>query len=424
MNTTLPTTPRSRLRLRTRALHVTTAVLATGALIGAAPAPASAPGADTVPAIARPTPVVTWAASTDLVSPTALQERTYRLIVRTSVGGEGLRIRLSNTFGTLPVTFGRAYAGLRATGAALVPGSNRQLSFGGSPTVTLAPGASVYSDPLRGTLRPQADLAVSLYVQQASGPATGHKMALQTSWIAPSGDHAADEAATAYTDRATSWFYLDAAVVNARRGTGAVATLGDSITDGASSTADTNRRWPDFLARRLAVDPRTRIKGVANEGISGNKVLSDGSGQSALKRFDRDVLSQRGLHTVFLLEGVNDLKATPAPTAAALIAGYRQLIDRSHAAGICVVGATVMPYEGWREWSPGGEALRQEVNAFVRESGAFDEVVDFDAAVRDPARPSRILPAYDSGDHLHPGDAGMPVMADAVDPEQLRCSRR
>ncbi|WP_093797903.1 SGNH/GDSL hydrolase family protein [Streptomyces sp. Wb2n-11] len=411
--------------LRTYAPRSLAAVAVTiGTLLASGPPSTAAPSPG-ASAARGTTPVVTWAASTDRLSTAgAAPERTYRLVVHTSAGGSGLRIRLSNAFGDQPVTFGRAYAGLRATGAALVPGTNRPLTFAGSPSVTVPPGGSVHSDPLPGTVRPRSDLAVSVYVRQAGGAATGHKMALQTSYIAPAGDHAADGSATPYTQKITSWFYLDAVTVDARRGTGAVATLGDSITDGAISTRDTNRRWPDFLARRLDADPGSRIKGVANEGISGNKVLKDGAGESALKRLDRDVLSQRGVRTMVLLEGVNDIKAVPAPTAADLIAGYRQLVDRSHAAGVCVVGATVMPYEGWREWTPAGEAVRQEVNAFVRDSGVFDAVVDFDGALKDPAAPSRILPAYDSGDHLHPNDLGMRTMSDAVDLKSLRCSRR
>ncbi|WP_274564016.1 SGNH/GDSL hydrolase family protein [Streptomyces spiramyceticus] len=419
----------NRPKLRSRAVHtMTAAVLAIGTVLAAGPTSAAdrttESGASPASAARGTTPVVTWAASTDrLTTAGAFPDRTYRLVVRTSAGGTGMRIRLSNAFGDQPVTFGRAFAGLRSSGASLVPGTNRPLSFGGSPSVTVPPGGSVYSDQLPGTLPPQSDLAVSLYVRSAGGVATGHKMALQTSYIAPVGDHASGDSATPYTQRITSWFYLDAVTVGARRGTGAVATLGDSITDGAISTRDTNRRWPDFLARRLDADPGSRIKGVANEGISGNKVLKDGSGESALKRLDRDVLSQRGVRTMVLLEGVNDIKGVPAPTAAEVIAGYRQLIARSHAAGVCVVGATVMPYEGWREWTPGGEAVRQEVNAFIRDSGAFDAVVDFDKAVRDPAAPSRILPAYNSGDHLHPNDAGMRTMSDTVDLKSLRCSR-
>ncbi|MGS2586395.1 SGNH/GDSL hydrolase family protein [Streptomyces hebeiensis] len=400
---------RSRRTLAVLALALSTALALPTASTAAGPA-------------APTTSVVTWGASADRLD-ASVPDRTHRVVLRTSAGGSALRVRLSNAFGTEPVTFGRAYVGLRDTGAALVPGTNRPLTFRGAASVTVPPGGSVYSDPLRGTVRPQADLAVSVYVRDASGTATGHRMGLQTSYIAPAGEHAAEESGTAYTQQTSFRYYLDAVVVDAPRGTGAVVAFGDSITDGAVTTADTNRRWPDFLARRLLADRRTPLKGVANEGISGNKVLSDGAGESALKRLDRDVLSQRGLRTVLLLEGVNDLKATPAPTAAQLIAGYQEIIRRTHAAGACVVGATVLPYEGWREWNEGGEAIRQEVNAFIRNSGAFDAVVDFDAAVQDPAAPRRMLPAYDSGDHLHPNDAGMEVMAGAVDPRALRCAR-
>ncbi|MFF8841363.1 SGNH/GDSL hydrolase family protein [Streptomyces sp. NPDC015127] len=411
MNRSWSRSPRSLLRT-TVVASLATALTATAFTVAhAAPSPRST------------TQVVTWAASADRLG-VAAQDLTYRLVVRTSAGGSALRVRLSNAFGEQPVTFGTVRAGLRASGAAVVPGSDRALTFGGAGSVTVPPGGAVYSDPLPGSVRPGSDLAVSLYVRQAAGTATGHRMGLQTSYVAPVGDHAADESATPYTRTVRSWFYLDAVVVDARRGIGAVAALGDSITDGASSTPDTNRRWPDFLAARLQNDPTTRIKGVANEGISGNKVLSDGSGESALKRLDRDVLSQRGVRTMVLFEGVNDIKATPAPTAGELIAGYRRIVEWAQAAGVCVVGATVMPYEGWREWTAGGEAVRQQVNAFIRNGGLFDEVVDFDAAIRDPARPSRMLPAYDGGDHLHPNDAGMRVTAEAVDTDQLRCTRR
>ncbi|MGW7051410.1 SGNH/GDSL hydrolase family protein [Streptomyces sp. NPDC054887] len=414
-----PASRRHARRATVAAAIALAAVLASGPPSTAGPPPArgsAEPGR---------TPIVTWAASTDRLSTAgAAPDRTYRLVVRTSAGGSGLRIRLSNAFGTRPVTFGSAYAGLRGAGAALVPGTNRPLSFAGSRSVTVAPGGSVHSDPLPGTVRPQADLAVSLYVRSASGAATGHRAALQTSYVAPAGDHADDATGAPYTQRVTSWFYLDAVSVGARRGTGSVAALGDSITDGALSTRDANRRWPDFLARRLDADPGSRVKGVANEGISGNKVLKDGSGESALKRLDRDVLGQHGVRTVVLLEGVNDIKAVPAPTAAELTAGYRDIVRRAHAAGVCVVGATVMPYEGWREWTPAGEAVRQQVNAFVRDGGVFDAVVDFDRAVLDPEAPSRLRPAYDSGDHLHPNDLGMRTMADTVDLKSLDCRRR
>ncbi|MFD8921220.1 SGNH/GDSL hydrolase family protein [Streptomyces sp. NPDC059569] len=414
----LPRRVRRSVAVAVLALCSVLAVPTASSALPAATVSAAAPAAVS----AATTPVVTWAASADRLD-AAVPARTHRVVVHTSAGGSALRIRLSNAFGEQPVTFGRAYVGVRASGAAVVPGSNRALSFRGAASVTVPPGGSVYSDPLPGTVRPQSDLAISVYVRNAAGTATGHRMGLQTSYIAPSGDHAAEDAATAFTQQTGFRYYLDAVVVDAPSGTGAVVALGDSITDGAISTSDANRRWPDFLAGRLQSDRRTSLKGVANEGISGNKVLSDGAGESALKRLDRDVLSQSGLRTVILLEGVNDIKATPAPTAAQVIAGYREIVARTHAAGACVVGATVMPYQGWGEWSAGGEAVRQEVNTFIRQSGVFDGVADFDAAVKDPAAPSKILPAYDSGDHLHPNDAGMKVMSDAVDLRALRCGR-
>ncbi|MGW2330229.1 SGNH/GDSL hydrolase family protein [Streptomyces sp. NPDC001700] len=396
-------------------------VVATGTESSAATQAAAQATQATTPPAPRSS-VVTWGSSA-YPAGTAAQDLTYRFVIHTSVGGRDLRIRLSNAYGDQPVTFGRGYAGVRASGAALVPGSNARLTFRGAPSVTVPAGGVVYSDPLPGRARAQSDLAISLYVRSAGTLATGHKGARATQYVAPAGDHAAEEGAASYTQQITSWYYLDAAVVRPRPGTGAVVAFGDSITDGSASTTDTNRRWPDFLARRLLADPRTHLKGVANEGISGNKILADGSAESALKRLDRDVLSQAGVRTTILLEGINDIKATPGPTAADLIAGYRQIIARSHARGVCVVGATVMPYEGWREYEAVDETVRQQVNSYIRTSGEFDAVVDFDQAVRDPAAPSKMLPAYDSGDHLHPNDAGMRVMGDAIALRDLRCGR-
>ncbi|MFC8830555.1 SGNH/GDSL hydrolase family protein [Streptomyces sp. NPDC057137] len=365
--------------------------------------------------------VVTWASSADRMGEAA-GDRSYRLVVRTSVGGTGLRVRVSNAFGDRPLVIGSAYAGLRESGARLRPGSNRKLAFDGSASVTLAPGEIRYSDPLPGRIAAMSDLAVSLYVRDTGGPATGHGMALATSY-ATSGNHAAEERDGAYTERLGSWFYLDAVTVDADRGAGAVVTLGDSITDGWQSSTDKNLRWPDFLARRLHASSVSTVKGVANAGISGNKVLADGAAQSALKRLDRDVLSLPGVRTVVLFEGVNDIKSHSGVTAASLTAGYREIIDRSHAAGLCVVGATVMPFKGWSEWDAEGEAVRTEVNEWIRTSGAVDAVVDFDKVVRSPYDAERILPTFDNGDHLHPNDKGMQAMADAVALKSLECGR-
>ncbi|WP_369276068.1 SGNH/GDSL hydrolase family protein [Streptomyces sp. R11] len=362
--------------------------------------------------------VVTWAASADRMAD-GVAGRSYRLVVHTSVGGTDTRIRLSNAFGDRPLTFDNVYAGIQKQGAELRRGSNRRLSFGGERSVTVPAGETVWSDPLPGRLPAATNLVVSLHSPDAGGPATGHWMAMQTSY-ATQGDHAADEGGAAWTIPTGSWFYLDAVSVRARAGTGAVAALGDSITDGWQSTTDLNRRWPDYLARRLQRSD-TAVKGVANEGISGNKVLEDGPGESALNRLERDVLSHPGVRTVFLFQGVNDIKAHTGVTADDLIEGYREIVDRAHAAGKCVVGATVAPFKGWHEWDPAGEAVRQEVNEFIRTSGEFDAVTDFDRVLRSPYDPARMLPALDGGDHIHPNDKGMQAMADAVDLTALDC---
>ncbi|MFB8757306.1 SGNH/GDSL hydrolase family protein [Streptomyces nigra] len=367
-----------------------------------------------------PHDVVTWAASADVLG-TGVAGRSHRLVVHTSVGGTGVRVRLTNAFGDRPITFDSVRAGVREQGAELRRGSNRRLTFGGARTVAVPAGATVWSDPLPGPLPAATDLVVSLHSPDAAGPATGHGMAMQTSYAAD-GDHTAEESGAAWTTPTGSWLYLDAVSVRPRPGTGAVAALGDSITDGWQSSSDLNRRWPDYLARRLhRMD--TPVQGVANEGISGNKVLADGAGQSALNRLDRDVLSLPGVRTVFLFEGVNDIKAHSGVTAEDMIEGYRTIVARAHAAGKCVVGATVAPFKGWGEWDAAAEAVRREVNAFVRDGGLFDAVTDFDRVLRSPYDPERMLPTFDGGDHLHPNDKGMQAMADAVDLTTLDCDR-
>ncbi|MET9827711.1 SGNH/GDSL hydrolase family protein [Streptomyces sp. NPDC006385] len=365
-----------------------------------------------------PSGVVTWAATADRMGD-GVAGRGYRLVVHTSVGGTDLRVRLSNAFGDRPMTFDSVYAGIQKQGAELRPGSNRRLTFDGERTVTVPAGRTVWSDPLPGKLPAATNLVVSLHSPDAGGPASGHWMAMQTSY-ATQGDHTAEESGAAWTIPTGSWFHLDAVSVRAPAGTGAVVALGDSITDGWQSTTDQNRRWPDHLARRLH-RADTAVKGVANEGMAGNKVLTDLPGQSALNRLERDVLSLPGVRTVFLFQGVNDIKARTGVTAEDLIDGYREIIHRSHAAGKCVVGATVGPFKGWHEWDPAAEAVRQEVNAFIRTSGEFDAVTDFDRILRSPSDPERILPAFDGGDHLHPNDKGMQALADAVDLTALDC---
>ncbi|MEU4152681.1 SGNH/GDSL hydrolase family protein [Streptomyces sp. NPDC026659] len=392
----------------------TAAVLLAALAVQTPPLPTAAhPTGDTGHALG----VVTWAASAGRLGHDGA-DRSYRLVVRTSVGGSGLRVRLSNAFGDRPLRVNAAYAGLREQGAAVR--DNRRLAFHGRPSVTIPRGAVVWSDPLPGHVPAGALLAVSLHTPDAAGPATGHALALRTSYTAR-GDHTAEESAAPWTRTTDSWWYLDAVSVRPDHpATGAVAALGDSITDGRASTPDRDLRWPDLLARRLA---RTALAGVAGEGISGNRVLTEGGGTSALGRLDRDVLELPGVRTVILFEGVNDLKAATGVTAADLIAGYREVVRRAHAAGMCVTGATVAPFRGWPEWSPAAEDVRREVNHRIRTGHDFDAVADFDRALRDPRHPERMRTAYDSGDHLHPNDRGMRALADAVDLARLRCDR-
>jgi lysophospholipase L1-like esterase len=366
--------------------------------------------------------VGTWGASADRVAG-ALNTQTVRDIVHTSVGGSGLRIRVSNAFGSQAITFGRAYVGLRDAGAAVKPGTNRQVTFSGSPSVTIPAGAEVLSDPLPGTYAPRQDLAVSLYLQGDAGTITGHNLATSTNYISTAGDHSADESADAFTTTASHWYFLDGVSVSEPATVDAVVTLGDSITDGFRSTPDANHRWPDVLARRLGQLAPARQMGVINEGISGNRVLTDGAGVSAQARLDRDVLSEPGARTVILMEGINDIGGGQATSADQLIAAYRQIIARVHADGKCIIGATMTPFKGAGYYSDAKEVIREAANQFIRRSGEFDGVIDFDRATRDPDNPTQFLPLYDSGDHLHPNDAGYQAMGDAVRLGQLSCDR-
>ncbi|HWC81909.1 MAG TPA: SGNH/GDSL hydrolase family protein [Pseudonocardiaceae bacterium] len=355
----------------------------------------------------------TWAASAaDLGGP--YTDKTVRDIVHTSIAGSEVRVRLSNAFGTVPVTFDSVYLGKEAGGAALVAGSNREVTFGGSPSVTVPKGAEVLSDPVPVSVAAQTNEAVSLHVAGATGEVTGHPDAQQTNYYSD-GDTAADPAATSYVYQISSWFFVDGLVVNTPSPAGEIVTLGDSITDGYQSTANANHRWPDYLAARLLREPLPRQAGVANEGISGNEILADGAGVSAQARLDRDVLSQPGAKTVVFLEGINDIGNGVATSAQQLIAADEQIIARAHADGVRIFGGTLVPFVGAGYSSPQKETIREALNAWIRTSGAFDGVVDFDKAIRDPSNPTVMLPAYDSGDHLHPNDAGYQAMANAVD---------
>jgi lysophospholipase L1-like esterase len=340
--------------------------------------------------------------------------------VRTSIGGSRVRIVLSNAFGTAPIEVGAGHVAVRDKDAAIVATSAKKLTVSGASAFTVLAGATVVTDPVELTVAPVSDLVVDLYLPGDLGigtsPVTTHNGASQTNFVSETGNHSG-EAALPVSGRSGAWFLVARVEVAAPAGTGAVVAFGDSITDGARSTADLNNRWPDQLARRLAARKGAGVA-VLNAGISGNRVLGDGAGVSALARFDRDVLMQTGITHVVVMEGINDIgiaRNNPSPSAADLIAGHKQLIERAHARGLKIYGATLTPYEGAGYFSPEGEAKRQALNQWIRTSGAYDGVIDFDMVTRDPSAPTKFLPAYDSGDHLHPGDAGYKAMGDAVD---------
>ncbi|WP_326953010.1 SGNH/GDSL hydrolase family protein [Amycolatopsis sp. NBC_01286] len=404
-----------------RFLAVSTAVLAGLAILttsgGANPESA-------VPALAQQSVggwAGTWAAAPASGvpnTPDGYPGYSIRNVVHTSVGGGRARIHLSNAFGTSAVTFGHVTVAVEATGADAVPGTLRSLTFGGAPSVVVPNGAEVLSDPVGLRVPADANLLVTTYVPTKSGPVTYHPAAAQTSYFTRAGDFTASESGAPYTEQTSVWHYVSG--VDVQGGAEAtVVTLGDSITDGVGSTTGANHRWPDYLADRL----HGRF-GVQNAGISANRLLLDvpgsGAGQNALSRFDRDVLGVGGVRTLIVLEGINDIQQDPHQTDPnAITSAYRQLVAQAHARGIRVIGGTLTPFKGWGVYDETLEATRTAVNRFIRTSNVFDAVVDFDAAVRDPADPLRMLPAYDSGDHLHPGDAGYERMAAAVRLDRL-----
>ena len=379
----------------------------------------------------------TWATSPsppDLSGPSVagFNDQTLREIVYTHFGGKRVRVRLTNVFGAAPMTFGQVDIALRGPGASIVAGSDRTLTFDGSTSVTVPADAEAYSDPVGLTVRAGQELAVSIFLPSPTGPTTWHSFADTTSYIA-SGNQASDATGRAYTSTTNHWFLLDGVDVAGSSSDNAVVTLGDSITDGTASTLDANNRWPDFLARRLNSREENHTS-VLDEGIGGNRVLNNAPccGVNALARLDRDVLSQDGVRFVTLLEGINDIgfsqltgpETAPQTDVSAdqIIAGYKQIIAQVHLKGLKIYGATLTPFKGARYETPAGLVKRGTVNNFIRNSGAFDAVIDFDKATRDPNDPEMFLPAYDSGDHLHPNDAGYQAMANAIPLQLFRSS--
>jgi lysophospholipase L1-like esterase len=348
-------------------------------------------------------------------------DSTLRQIVHVSAGGKQIRVRFSNAFGATALTIPSAHVALSAGAGAIRPRSDKALTFHGQSSVSIPAGALMISDPVDFNLAPLSDLTVTIHLKGAPDGITTHPGSRITSYI-QAGDsiNAADMTTATHTDH---WYFLNGVDVLAKKSAGAIVTFGDSITDGAKSTTGGNQRWPDDLARRLQANKRTTNISILNEGIGGNRLLRDGAGPNALARFDRDVLSQAGVRWLIVLEGVNDLgtrikareQHESAATAEDLIAAYEQIIVRAHAHNILVYGATILPFDGAFYFSVDEEADRQTINKWIRTSGRFDAVIDMDAATRDPQQPSHLSAAADSGDHLHPGDAGYKIMSDTID---------
>ena len=417
-----------------RRVAITVALAATSALAMAGDATAT-PGTTSTPAHWS----TSWMASTqplwhgDFVLPTGVpfqyQRQTIRQVARLSLGGQRLRVVVSNEGGTAPLHIGAAQVAQHAQGSATVPGTTQPLRFGGQPGTTVPPGARWVSDPVDLPLPALAEVAVSLYLPRPSQPAGFHFDARQTAYVA-NGDHTAalqlPASATEWSTRA----YVSGLLVQAATPPAAVVVLGDSLTDGNGATPGAHARWPDVLAERLAG------QGVAvlNAGISGGRLLRDGMGRAGLTRAAQDVFGQPGVRALIVLLGTNDIgwpggpfaPGEPALRAEELVQGYRQLIAMARVHNVRVVAGTIPPFGDALagtplvgHYSPEKDAVRQAVNRWIREGGAFDAVVDFDALLRDPARPSHLRAALDSGDHLHPGDAGYRAMAQAIDLEAL-----
>ncbi|MFF8912133.1 GDSL-type esterase/lipase family protein [Streptomyces sp. NPDC015032] len=365
----------------------------------AAPDPRSVARTPAAPAHSAGRWFATWTAAptagaTDTYHGGDPARRTIRNVVHTSIGGDAARITLSNVFGTHPLVVDHATV------------NTRPVTFRGAGAVTIAAGGQVVSDPVHVPVAADADLVVTLRTPTAEGPVTVHPGSHQTSYVA-------DERGTR---RTTDWRYLTAVDVHNTSAAGTIAVIGDSLTAGSGSTLDTNSRWPDVLADRLG-----GRYGVVNAGIAGNRILRDGRGVRASARFDRDVLDIAGVRTVVVALGINDVQQVPQETDPQRITdALHSLTRRAHARGLRVVGATLMPYEGFRTWTPAQDTVRERVNALIRAGGVFDAFIDFDKAARDPFRPTRLLPAYDSGDHLHLNDRGYRRLGSLVDLSALR----
>ncbi len=364
--------------------------------------------------------VGTWSTAPQLVETSnnppspGLSNNTIRQIVHVSIGGDSLRMRFTNEFSSSPVTMKSVHIAVSAGGGAIDTATDRIIYFNGKPGVTMAPDSAVMSDPFQFALQPLSDVAITIYFGSTSPTVSGHPGSRTTSYILTGDEAAKADFSGAVT--ADHWYVINTIEVSAPDTAYAVAILGNSITDGRGSGTNKQDRWPDELSRRFQANPATQDVAVLNEGIGGNAVLSGGLGPTALSRFQRDIINQHGVKWLIIFEGINDIGGSfGSGVGNNLIDAYKQMIHTAHVNGIFVYGATLMPMKGSQYYSTSHEAERQIVNNWIRTSRAFDAVIDLDKAVRDPADTLSLLPAYDSGDHLHPSEEGHHMLAEAVD---------
>jgi lysophospholipase L1-like esterase len=351
------------------------------------------------------------------------------MVVHTSIGGHRARVQLSNTVGAGPLKIGATHIALRDKESAIIPASDHALTFSGKPSFTIPPGADVISDPVDLDVPKLGDLVISVYVPGEVAAPTTHSTGLHTTYISKSGDFT-NAPSIADATKSLAWYLISSVDVMAPSDSRLIVAYGDSITDGATSTPDTDSSWPSQLAQRLLANKPTAGVAIVNQGISGNRVLSDGAGVSALARFDRDVLAQPGVQWLVVMEGINDIglgarsTGLDAVTVDELIAAHKQIIERAHMRGIKVIGATLTPFGGAGYYSDEGEAIRTALNEWIRTGKSYDAVIDFDATTRDPENPKQIRPSYNIRDHLHPNDEGYKAMADAFDLSLFKSERR
>ena len=366
----------------------------------------------------------TWSTAPQLVEPRnmppdpGLSNNTLRQIVAVSIGGYRLRMRFSNEFGTSPVTINECHIAVSAGGSLIVPETDQALTFSGKSGITLKPGTTAASDPFHGEIEPRARLAITIFFGEVSSDLTGHPGSRTTSYLLEGNQISSIEFDGA--KETAHWYIINSLDIMAEESSGSVVVIGNSITDGRGSGTDQQNRWPDEMAIRLLMNPATRNVGVLNMGIGGNSVLKGGLGPTALDRFDRDVLNQTRIHWLIILEGINDIggaksKENAEQAAFGLIDAYQQMIDTAHKAGILVYGGTILPFGDSFYDAPYKQTARDTVNAWIRNSGCFDAVIDFDKFMRDPLAPLQLMKAADTGDHLHPNEIGHQIMGRAVD---------